>query len=109
MPSPTKHCWVANLKTNIFLANSKETVRIMGVLSDIREIPAEDRELLEPLMMWLPKKSPHCPESESDIDNYLSVTIDDGTDSIAVWAHRKMMKSPTYIETDLLLSSSIEL
>jgi len=97
MASSTKYCWVANLKKWTFLANSRESVRVMGILTAVREIPSENQALMAPLM----KRCPHNNTSiktlihESTNNEFLSLTIDDGTDSINFWAPERMVKSPS--------------
>jgi hypothetical protein len=112
MSSSTKYCWVADLKKGTFLANSRESVRVMGVLTAVAEIPDEDAALLAPLMMrprcrhnntnsthhdiGSTKRNPltSSVSSETTNDNrFLSVTMDDGTDSINFWAPERMIKS----------------
>lgn len=119
MSSSTKYCWVANLKKGTFLANSRESVRVMGVLTAVAEILAEDQALLAPLMMRprrrhnntssstkhhdieSTKRNPLTTSSVSKLsestndDRFLSVTMDDGTDSINFWAPEQMIKSPS--------------
>ena len=114
MSSSTKYCWVANLKKGTFLANSRESVRVMGVLTAVAEIPDDDQALLAPLMMrprcrhnnmsstnhdiGSTKRSPLTSSVSSETtndDRFLSVTMDDGTDSINFWAPERMVKSPS--------------
>ena len=110
----TKHCWVRDLKTGTFLANSRESVRVMGVVTHISDFSMEDKALLHPLMKCPNWSSPierpitsvnnrgealsQTQNSGTDGGNeavFLSVTIDDGTDSIVVCAPRQMIESPS--------------
>ena len=94
--SPTIYSWVADLKTGTFLANSRELIRVMGVVVAMGELSLVDRKAVtrieskgNNIQNTLGKQlSPtHC------MDAFFSVTIDDGTDSIAVRAPRIMTES----------------
>mmetsp|Transcript_20430 Transcript_20430/g.44437 ORF Transcript_20430/g.44437 Transcript_20430/m.44437 type:complete len:371 (+) Transcript_20430:102-1214(+) len=131
--SSTKHCWVRDLKAWTFLANSRESVRVMGVVTSFGRFSVEDQALLSPLIM---RSSISCnvdkedlsksnskpyfmgvnsresllPRAKSKTNNaitnndaaFLSVTIDDGTDSIAFCAPRQMVESPLLASTPTL-------
>lgn len=114
--SSTKFSWVADLKTGTFLANSRESVRVMGVVTTIVGVSPDDQAVFPPFVMGT---RPHSlvTESESEnnntdsylgiqlsqaqfnttssIDGFLSVTLDDGTDLTAFLVCRRMINSPS--------------
>lgn len=109
MASPVVKCsWVADLKTGTFLANSRESVRVMGVVTALEVVSLDDRAKLSSLIMDATKSrdiEPKNEESKSQLSNaqstttnitaedYFSVSIDDGTNSIAFWAPRRLIES----------------
>lgn len=116
MTSSIKYAWVEDLKTGTFLANSRELVRVMGVVIGIGDCSSSDAEAVQtPLVMGTKNKSDRT-ESESDDgsthgapanqllraqytttgteEDFVSVTIDDGTNSIAVWVPRRIINPP---------------
>lgn len=114
--SSTKYSWVADLKTGTFLANSRELVRVMGVVTAIGECSSVDRDMLSPLAVGTKRIRPTLAEpplynnthsslgkeltptqSNGDDGSFVSVTIDDGTDSIKVCASRTVMQSPSAV------------
>jgi hypothetical protein len=84
-----KYSWVCDMKTGSFLANSRECVRVMGVLVDVGEVPPEDRLLLPTLMAMAVKDT-----DEEAISSMKMLTIDDGTDSVSFWAPKRMVDTP---------------
>ena len=115
--SSTKYSWVADLKTGIFLANSRELVRVMGVVTAIGECSPIDRDMLSPSVVGTKRIRPTLAEpplynnthsslgkeaqsvraAGDDGSFFVSVTIDDGTDSIKLCAPRTGMQSPSAV------------
>lgn len=113
--SSTKFSCVADLKTGTFLANSRESVRVMGVVTTIGGVSPDDQAVFPPFVMGT--THPLVTESESEnnnmnsfsdiqlsqaqctttstIDDFLSVTLDDGTDLTAFLVCRRMINSPS--------------
>ena len=106
--SSTRYSWVADLKTGTFLANSRELVRVMGVVVSTGELSSAKRTALLPLVNGTrietkdnnPQRSMgkqssplHC--SGTKLDDFFSVTIDDGTDSVAVCAPKTIIQTPS--------------
>jgi hypothetical protein len=86
--SSTRYCWINNLKTGKFLANSRENVRIMGTLIDTRDIPEEDHSLVPKLTI-----DNNGEEESSNSMTMKLITIEDGTDSISFWTPKQMVDS----------------
>lgn len=102
MAPSTKYCWIVELKKRTFLANSRESVRVMGKVTEVKEISSDDQQvLLAPLILRYRNDDTDQSEPESNRglmdrsakNKFLSVTMDDGTDSFEFWAPERMILS----------------
>lgn len=125
-PSSTKISWVGDLKTRTFLANSRESVRVMGVVVAIGGFSSDGQAVLSSLA---PRDTgleseesgsgscsslgkPQLPQAAQCTTNtnnsteqgFFSVTIDDGTNTIEFWTPQRMtqQKSPLAAPSSLV-------
>jgi hypothetical protein len=111
-PFSTKIVWVADLKTGTFLANSRESVRVMGVVVAIGSFSSDDQSVLSPLVKPCDtglesddnnsasssslgkqvSQQAQCTTTNSTEQGFFSVTIDDGTNSIEFWTPQQMLQ-----------------
>jgi hypothetical protein len=78
-----KRCLISELQSGTFLANSsRETVRVMGVVSAMEDPPSE-------------KDRQQFPAASADYNNQeiKLLILDDGTSAIAIWTIRSMIDS----------------
>lgn len=89
-----KYSWVANLKTGTFLANSRESVRVLGVLTAVGEIPVEDRQLVPAFTRMIDPPAITLNGQGGDsqsVPDMRIMTIDDGTDNVSFWTPKQMI------------------
>jgi hypothetical protein len=103
MTFQVKYEWVDNLSKKQFLANSMESVRVMGVLTAIDELRMEDRPLMGPftMMMGAAYMGLGGDDDGIDMENFedeavvasslRQITIEDGTGTVSVWAPQQML------------------
>ena len=90
----SRYSWIDNLKAETFLANSRERVRVMGVLTAIDEIPLEDRPLVRPFTLMCGYSGDDYNEGPDtdDVTAFMKmITVEDGTGTMSIWTPKQML------------------